>query len=512
MPFSSGLSPRMRGNPLRPARGPAHSAIRTVYPRACGGTHAAIFLFGSEFGLSPRMRGNLSWGNARTGGSGSIPAHAGEPAGSSQRLYEDRVYPRACGGTPVGRANRSHGRGLSPRMRGNPRMISCLVSMRGSIPAHAGEPSARTAFYCSGRVYPRACGGTPTVVIVSGAATGLSPRMRGNLEGTTDPFPSNRSIPAHAGEPRHRMQRHPLYRVYPRACGGTRHVLRPYPCACGLSPRMRGNPTGSPTWKPRTKVYPRACGGTVSIPGATTYDQGLSPRMRGNHQQAPRYRYPIRSIPAHAGEPMLPVRLRGRREVYPRACGEPGAAGYRRRVPTVYPRACGGTASTSPWNVPTRGLSPRMRGNRVRQPDRRRRPRSIPAHAGEPGGELHRLAFCTVYPRACGGTIPSVSATVRMLGLSPRMRGNPFKSSGSGLINRSIPAHAGEPRRLRRHGGATGVYPRACGGTDIDIYVGRQSSGLSPRMRGNLRLLGRVHHSEGSIPAHAGEPSLRWSQ
>ena len=50
-----------------------------VYPRACGGTAAFLAPRPWPTGLSPRMRGNpVVRGGGRKGG-GSIPAHAGEP-------------------------------------------------------------------------------------------------------------------------------------------------------------------------------------------------------------------------------------------------------------------------------------------------------------------------------------------------------------------------------------------------------------------------------------------------
>ena len=74
------------------------------------------------------------------------------------------------------------------------------------------------------------------------------------------------------------------------------------------------------------------------------------------------------------------------------------------------------------------GLSPRMRGN----------PRgvnaaipglgSIPAHAGEPGRWSFMCGMAGVYPRACGGTTGMEQSTSVLMGLSPRMRGNPFRS------------------------------------------------------------------------------------
>ena len=50
-------------------------------------------------------------------------------------------------------------------------------------------------------------------------------------------------------------------------------------------------------------------------------------------------------------------------------------------------------------------------------------------------------------------------------GLSPRVRGNHPLQGTDELIGGSIPARAGEPTIFGRSTTASGVYPRACGGT-----------------------------------------------
>ena len=145
----------------------------------------------------------------------------------------------------------------------------------------------------------------------------------------------------------------------------------------GLSPRVRGNPSG--------------------LPLIAYSPQGLSPRVRGNH---------------------APVTSACFRRVYPRVYG--GTLYDHIRSPSnhkqVYPRVYGGTqvlpfgvegkdyrsipactgepGSGSGSSRSVRGLSPRVRGN--------------------PGGSVQE-----VYPRVYGGTIYT-----RRAGLSPRVRGN----------------------------------------------------------------------------------------
>ena len=73
-------------------------------------------------------------------------------------------------------------------------------------------------------------------------STGLSPRVRGNLEIGADQVEGDGSIPACAGEPCGDRVRKPPGRVYPRVCGGTTYVDVCKVALEGLSPRVRGNP------------------------------------------------------------------------------------------------------------------------------------------------------------------------------------------------------------------------------------------------------------------------------
>ena len=192
-----------------------------VYPRAGGGTRSTSPTERGTCGLSPRRRGNLQSIARNLLTPGSIPAQAGEPAKTPISLCFSWVYPRAGGGTGLGRAQLRRPPGLSPRRRGNPAGEGQGQLRHGSIPAQAGEPSTGTKHLRRDRVYPRAGGGTSRYLLVSTDGTGLSPRRRGNHLDVARPEHLAGSIPAQAGEPfRLRSQRAEL-RVYPRAGGGT---------------------------------------------------------------------------------------------------------------------------------------------------------------------------------------------------------------------------------------------------------------------------------------------------
>ena len=262
---------------------------------------------------------------------------------SASRPRSRTVYPRPRGGTSSGFRRNPKIRGLSPPTRGNLNTMSrCSVMLR-SIPAHAGEPSLDARKPALREVYPRPRGGTDPDPWLTLDAGGLSPPTRGNLASAEIERDGARSIPAHAGEPRAMVGRRQRMRVYPRPRGGTRrdHPLR------------------------------------------HRFD-GLSPPTRGNQQFAAVSRFQRRSIPAHAGEPHG-------RAIQPAAM-------------RVYPRPRGGTLIRMSYMWIPPGLSPPTRGNLNTEAQGGYRPRSIPAHAGEPGvapacGETHR-----VYPRPRGGT------------------------------------------------------------------------------------------------------------
>ncbi len=208
--------------------------------------------------------------------------------------------------------------------------------------------------------------------------------------------------------------------------------------------------------------------------------------MRGNLQQASPIALCRRSIPACAGEPCV--------------------QGWGNVPSTVYPRVCGGTTWRLDLHRSSQGLSPRVRGNQCDQGPRARPRRSIPACAGEPRKPSYRTSLSQVYPRVCGGTRRLKPCVCLMLGLSPRVRGNPlgfrFRFVGVG----SIPACAGEPPGgCGRSAGGT-VYPRVCGGTDHKHPLPSGATGLSPRVRGNPHAEVTMGQGEGSIPACAGEP------
>ena len=172
-------------------------------------------------GLSPRVRGNLTFISIIVTDIGSIPACAGEPAAIYEFSDSEKVYPRVCGGTPTTTSVVNCVDGLSPRVRGNPGQPPPQAATPGSIPACAGEPVEMWSCLDRAQVYPRVCGGTRMRVFRDNQRRGLSPRVRGNQRLQPLLAAACRSIPACAGEPHHLPFPTGYATVYPRVCGGT---------------------------------------------------------------------------------------------------------------------------------------------------------------------------------------------------------------------------------------------------------------------------------------------------
>ena len=230
----------------------------------CGGTAPSGRGKAAPCGLSPRVRGNPRLRRGRVPQTGSIPACAGEPR-------HDHLNPK-------------RNRGLSPRVRGNLVLLQRCSVRRRSIPACAGEPGLHPSTYSTTRVYPRVCGGTGGEIGHLEHVHGLSPRVRGNPHLRGGGLEGDGSIPACAGEPTRTGRACATTRVYPRVCGGTDHAFAAAVTPSGLSPRVRGNryarpdvgvgagsipacagePGASSDGPCQARVYPRVCGGTQS--------------------------------------------------------------------------------------------------------------------------------------------------------------------------------------------------------------------------------------------------------
>ena len=354
------------------------------------------------------------------------------------------------------RGRGSHPRGQPPRLR------------HGSIPAWAGEPTSGRGQSDPGRVYPRVVGGARPEVPAAAVASGLSPRGRGSRADRPAHHPRDRSIPAWAGSRREGRRGQKRMGSIPAWAGE--------PCSSARTPRWLG-------------VYPRVGGGAERVGRWLHGGSGLSPRGRGSLRPPGLHLHDPGSIPAWAGEP--------------------GARRTSRSGMRVYPRVGGGAATASIEASSSAGLSPRGRGSPRTGAGGGQVPGSIPAWAGEPTAGAIVTGAGVVYPRVGGGAVlPTRHAAPAPPdgGLSPRGRGSPDLPQQRRHRPGSIPAWAGEPTIPFRKRTIYRVYPRVGGGAIQRRTSDAVGRGLSPRGRGSLRGQDPPRKRYGSIPAWAGEP------
>ena len=210
----------------------------------CGGSPNSRRFRHRNRGLSPRVRGKQGRIIADLPSRRSIPACAGEAGKATPAAGVQRVYPRVCGGSQRPPPFANAVRGLSPRVRGKHRRRRPVQLGSGSIPACAGEAADGDGLSGIPAVYPRVCGGSAREGAPPFATEGLSPRVRGKRRLPADRPACPRSIPACAGEAERLTRIPPLYPVYPRVCGGSVVSGLLEGVTAGLSPRVRGKPSG----------------------------------------------------------------------------------------------------------------------------------------------------------------------------------------------------------------------------------------------------------------------------
>ena len=234
---------------------------------------------------------------------------------------------------------------------------------------------------------------------------------------------------------------------------------------------------------------------------------GPSPLTRGSRVVGRQLLVPLGSIPAHAGQPSSRTSLISPNRVHPRSRG--AACRTRSRAvssagPSPLTRGsrvvCAGRDGDC-GSIPAHAGQHRSRGGRDLDPG------SIPAHAGQPSSTTCCPSGGGVHPRSRGAATQYASYSPTLGGPSPLTRGSPGRALLDLAGHGSIPAHAGQPRRRAAGSTDSWVHPRSRGAAVGVGYLTLRPEGPSPLTRGSRRGLGRQQAGQGSIPAHAGQPS-----
>ncbi len=211
-------------------------------------------------GRSPPTRGSQPCRERHAHAGGSIPAHAGEPHPSRRRSRRRGVDPRPRGGAEAERERYSPEAGRSPPTRGSPRPETPRGGSVGSIPAHAGEPQEVAKTGMTYAVDPRPRGGAGGRVARAPDESGRSPPTRGSRVVVLGPDVERGSIPAHAGEPTLPPTRSLVTRVDPRPRGGAARGGAVVSGRRGRSPPTRGSHLNCHGHHPRAGSIPAHAG------------------------------------------------------------------------------------------------------------------------------------------------------------------------------------------------------------------------------------------------------------
>ncbi len=276
-------------------------------------------------------------------------------------------------------------------------------------------------------VHPRWRGEHATLAAMAIRRRGSSPLARGTLFHAIARRPRSRFIPAGAGN------------TSTQAC------------------RMRANP-----------VHPRWRGEHSSGEGETPAGAGSSPLARGTPSGRRSWPYPIRFIPAGAGNTLRRCRLASEPAVHPRWRGEHQVSGGGRRCGSRFiPAGAGNTRRPLPDTRPV-PVHPRWRGE-------------------------HELQICPV----------SIST-----GSSPLARGTLRGAGGRLAVFRFIPAGAGNTRPRCSARLEPSVHPRWRGEHPALLLVSDAHHGSSPLARGTRYKGFMEDHGRRFIPAGAGNTPL----
>jgi len=231
-------------------------------------------------------------------------------------------------------------------------------------------------------------------------------------------------------------------------------------------------------------VHPRGRGEHLIHSRTQPTNVGSSPRARGTPPEITIEHVASRFIPAGAGNTKKNSSSAGHHSVHPRGRGE-----HR---------------YTTEIHVGQGGSSPRARGTLCSQTYQALTGRFIPAGAGNTIPRATTAGGASVHPRGRGEHERTEWHRVVLFGSSPRARGTRLHARQTRLIQRFIPAGAGNTLRPDRRSAKRAVHPRGRGEHSVSPGPARRPSGSSPRARGTPRAQPQHARERRFIPAGAG--------
>ena len=191
----------------------------------------------------------------------------------------------------------------------------------------------------------------------------------------------------------------------------------------------------------------------------------------------------------------------------------PASAGQTLRISAPdrsrpdHPRECGANCQSPRITAVANGSSPRVRGKHDSAAFYIGGDRIIPASAGQTPALKSRHSYRMDHPRECGANNLLFVAHGFLSGSSPRVRGKPGLVVIGHAYARIIPASAGQTRRSWLLAFLSPDHPRECGANIGAVVAALTYFGSSPRVRGKLGVPFDSDPEDRIIPASAGQTS-----
>ena len=341
--------------------------------------------------------------------------------------------------------------------------------------------------------------------VVRGARAGSSPRGRGKPDLRAPNFLGTRLIPAWAGKTSPLSADAHMIPAHPRVGGENRYPRTGMRSYAGSSPRGRGKPALSMSFRIPIGLIPAWAGKTGTMPGSTRMVRA-HPRVGGENARMQRSASKARgSSPRGRGKPRQPRRPSRVDRLIPAWAGKTARAASSPSTSPAHPRVGGENPKSSRISRSAFGSSPRGRGKPTHSRSSRRPRRLIPAWAGKTDRQDVIWLGAVAHPRVGGENAQRESSDQTRRGSSPRGRGKLTCQTPDTTVERLIPAWAGKTSRPPCLSSSNGAHPRV-GGENPRAQEGRRTvKGSSPRGRGKREVKEDVNVPGRLIPAWAGK-------
>ena len=370
-----------------------------------------------------------------------------------------------------------------------------------------------------------ACAGNAWTGLLHGQDVPVHPRMRGERSSRSGPgvashgsslhargtpldgqprFALTRFIPACAGNAVLRLSLQPWIPVHPRMRGERPYIWDETMASFGSSPHARGTQIDSRRCASASRFIP-ACAGNARSGHPKDHHLPVHPRMRGERmRRAVVSTFRFGSSPHARGTLLGGFGLRPEPRFIPACAGNAPPSDRPVSPPAVHPRMRGERPYIWDETMASFGSSPHARGTHAGRIVQERGSRFIPACAGNARPWRRRSDKASVHPRMRGERLGEPVVNPDGGGSSPHARGTHLLGLGHGLVQRFIPAYAGNAFGVLLNASSISVHPRMRGERLAAMALWLVALGSSPHARGTRANMRPCRSMSRFIPACAG--------